>query len=264
MTMSVAEKLGFSAKGPETVNAETWQQWCRQHPVLARFDNVDGLREWVRSAPVEESGEVLWALAQLAAEDGGDDLDAARWLAWILLGGITLLGRRLRGVGDLDHQLAVALWLEVRTFPWRTRRRVAGNIYRGVRVRVLADAGRSCRREDPGRHLLLVPSPLDLQPFCPELPDDEDPADELAALLDWACEKAVIPAARRALLQCLVQTWHHTDAQVKRGPHQGLLSREVTLEVARRSGLSTRTVRRHTAAALAALSAAAPHYSRSA
>lgn len=264
MTMSVAENMGFTATGPEPVNAETWQQWCRQHPILGRFANVDELRDWVRSAPAEESGEVLWALAHLAAEDGGDDLDAARWLAWLLLGGITLLGRRLRGVGHLDHQLAVALWLEVRTFPWRTRRRVAGNIYHSVRARVLTDAGRSRRREDPGRHLLLVPSPLDLQPFFPEPPTDEDPADELADLLDWACETDVIPATRRALLQCLVQAWHHTDAQAKRGPHQGLLSREVTLEVARRSGLSPRTVRRHTADALAALSAAAVHYSRSA
>ena len=97
--MSVAESMGFTARGPEPVSAQKWREWCRTHPGLARFENTADLRGWVRSAPADESGDVLWCLAQLAAQDGGDDVEAARLLAWLLLGeplgGMFLLGAAL-------------------------------------------------------------------------------------------------------------------------------------------------------------------------
>ena len=109
----------------------------------------------------EASDEVLLALAMLAAPDGGDDIAAAAALAKCLLPGACRLAGWLStlpprevfrdsqpvmagawsAVERVNELVASQLWIEVRTFPWRRRSKVAANILINTRVGVLREVG---------------------------------------------------------------------------------------------------------------------------
>ena len=265
--MSVSIQLGFTPGGPAPISADVWHSWCARHPELQRFAGVQELREWVRAAPRDESDDVLWCLAELAAHDGGNDLDAARWLAWMHLGGVARLGGQLDRI-EGDQLAASSLWIEVRSFPWRTRRNVAANIIAGVRARVLAEMGCSRDRRHVRRRLVLVPDLVAVEDSMSALQvgdfaDNDDPRSDLMNLLDWACGEQVIESSDRALLLCLVETMRALPEQ-KNHIRGGLMSLGLTQEVGRRVGASGRTVRRHVDASLKALAAAADRYQKSA
>lgn len=261
--MSVGVELGFAVEGPVAVSSATWSRWGEQHSVLAGFEGVVAMRAWLRTADRADAEAVLWALAQLAAVDGGDDLDAAAWLCWSLLGGASMVARRLTGVPTVDQAVAAALWLEVRQFSWRTRSRVSSNILCEVRARVLADCGRSQRRPQVNARarLVLVPdvAVLDHGVVDPD-PFDVLPADRLAGLLAWACREQVISEAERGLLMCLVEVMDELPRAPKLGPRQGMFGHLLSVEVGKRLGVSSRTVKRLTRVSIDALSAAVVRY----
>lgn len=268
--MSVGRQLGFSSAGPEPIDHDKWSAWCARFEALGRFDDLRGAQCWLETLSTDkDADEVLWPLAQLAAVDGGDDLDAARWLAWLLVGGASLQACRLAGVDQVDEAVAAALWLEVRSFPWRTRRRVAANVRCGVRARVLHDCGRSNRRRAyrAQRGLVLVPNAVDLEecgPLWVSEAEAESSAARLQALLDWAIDEEVISAGQRALLVCLIEAMERMPGGVNGGPEFGLFGDRVSEAVALQLGLSPRTARRHAKAAVDALVGAADRYRASA
>ncbi len=91
--MSVARQLGFGPDGPSPVDGDKWRSWCVTHPSLKRFAGVEEMWRFIQESPIEVADDLLWIWAQLAAEDGGNDLDAASWLAWALVGGVSAMGR---------------------------------------------------------------------------------------------------------------------------------------------------------------------------
>ena len=96
---------------------------------LAGASDLAGLPDWLWHATPAEADRALLHLAFLAARDGGDDLAAAGVLAWVLLPGAQAIVRALaRTTSVIDEVVAAQLWVQVRTFPWRTGHRVATNI----------------------------------------------------------------------------------------------------------------------------------------
>ena len=261
--MSVAMQLGFTPDGPVPVDNVKWNAWCAAHPCLERFAGVEEMWRVVQESPIEQADKWLWVWAQLAAEDGGNDLDAASWLAWALVAGASAMGPRMRGIANLDQLVAAALWVEVRTYPWRTRHHVAGNVMFGVRARVFAEVGRSNRRDHRRsieRQLVLVPDydvvPAGFEeavdPFAPGTPREE-----LLALLDWACAEGVIGEFDRRVLLAQVEVWEEAprtpQARVAAG---GFCGNHLTDATGARLGISGRTVRRITRRCLDALAGA--------
>lgn len=271
--MSVARQLGFSPDGPSPVDDNKWRSWCAAHPSLKRFSGVEEMWRFIQESPIEVADELLWIWAQLAAEDGGNDLDAASWLAWALVGGVSAMGRRMRGIPNLDQTAAAALWLEVRTFPWRTRHHVAGNVMHGVRGRVFGEVGRSNRRDQRRsveRRLVLVPDYDALSSGCDDggidaLFTPSTPWEELVDLLDWATTARVISTWERVVLLTLVEVWDQLPQQPQvRAAAGGFCGNRLADLVGARLGVSGRTVRRAARRSMTALTQAAGQYLKSA
>ena len=276
----------------------SWAAWTEREPRLAVVA-FDGLRDWLDEAAPREADEVLHALATLAASDGGDDVAAAAVLAWVLLPGACRLARELRTLNrDVTMLVAAQLWIEVRSFPWRRLSKVAANIVMNTRAACLREAGAvgQVRRADRVWSASHVVSPdsffwdhyaagrrseraathdrssgRQLEPGDEELPKlravqvacspvDSDPAEEMAELLDWACENEVISAADRRLLQVVVEEADEVEIRRTGRSNAGLTAAEISRRVAPRLGLSQATVRRRAARCIRALAAAAERY----
>jgi hypothetical protein len=154
--------------------------------------------------------------------------------------------------------VAEQLWLQVRSFPWQRRRKVAANILFDVRKGVLTDMG--------------VP---DLQPASQRVNTMSIPIAEFDAI-DWgqdaptadvrlhellchAEELAIITPADHELLLTVLEVATEVDAP--RGPKRrlgGFAGTEFTEAVASRYGVSGRTIRRRLERAVTALRAALP------
>ena len=135
--MSVEVELGLGSN-LESVIADTWASWAARRPELARVSDPRRLREWLQDADAAEADEVVYGLAWLASIEGGDDRDAARVLAWLLVPGASFLAWQLRTLtGEIDHVVAAELWVLVRTFPLH-RRNVVRNLMWDLRANVLA------------------------------------------------------------------------------------------------------------------------------
>ena len=142
--MSVAEQLGLADQSSDllVVAGQRWEFWATGQPALTRCGGLSGLRSRLRAGDPAGADEVLHALATLGAVDGGDDVAAAAVLAWALLPGACTLAHRLASLTpQIDEVVAAALWVEVRTFPWRRCRKVAANVLLNTRVGVLRDCG---------------------------------------------------------------------------------------------------------------------------
>ena len=277
---------------------DSWAAWTEQEPRLAVVA-FDRLRDWLDEASPREADEVLHALATLAASDGGDDVAAAAVLAWVLLPGACRLARELRTLNrDVTMLVAAQLWIEVRSFPWRRLSKVAANIVMNTRAACLREAGAAgqVRRADRVWSASHVVSPdsffwdhyaagrrseraathdrssgwrletsdeeqpqlRTVQVAC--TPADRDPGEELAELLDWACEHAVISAADRHLLRVVVEEADEVEIRRTGRSNAGLTAAEISRRVAPRLGLSQATVRRRAARCIRALAVAAERY----
>jgi hypothetical protein len=289
--MSVGDKLGLEADGDRgllAVAGMRWPDWVAADPRLGVVPEFGELRDWIASVPWDASDEVLLALAMLAAPDGGDDLAAAGALVKCLLPGACRLAASLTAMtptgfrghqpatatarGDwIDELVAAQLWIEVRSFPWRRRRKVAANILADTRAGCLRELGSHSQliRVDRawanttvvddrgGDGLALMSQPASVVggaggPGGGEL----SAAEELLEVLDQARAKDIISEADRVLLLCLVA---EADQVSLRGRgFGGLLSDEVSELVAGQVGVSPRTVRRHAGRAVKALAGATP------
>lgn len=262
--MGVAEQLGIGDEDGEllALAARRWRDWVRDDERLTPVADLGALRPWLKRATERDADEVLQALAKRAAIDGGDDRAAAATLAWALLPGACLLAHRLRTLSDrIDEVVAAQLWLEIRGFGWERLTRVAANILMNTRTGVLmeCDAASQLARQDPTWHRIyqlepdasfwgeLRATPAHLEPTA---------AEELLDLLSWACENEVISEQDRSLLLSLVAAADRSEATTYQRGRGGLLSNELSEQVAKEYGIAPVTVRRRAGRTIEALSQA--------
>lgn len=293
--MSVSHHLDLEGESPLLAQArDRWDAWTEQEPRLAVV-TFDQLRTWLPRATAPEADDVLHALATLAATDGGNDDAAAATLAWTLLPGACTLAHRLETLDErIDELVATQLWIEIRCFPWQRLRKVAANILMNTRAGVLHDAGdpKHLERTDRtwSRSISVSPAakqfwgylaagfrpPVDIRrekteehaegdvrlrrTRCAQTQAEPDPAAEVAAVLDWACENEVISPRDRHLLLCLVEEAAEVTISRTGRSNLGLTAPEVSVRVAPRCGVSEATVRRRAARSLRALAAASDRF----
>lgn len=287
--MSVQQQLGLEDHGLVVQQIrERWSTWSAHDERLAAVAEFDELRDWLRTADVEERDDALYALANMAAKDAGDDHFAGAALAWALLPGAATLAARLAGFSArIDDLVAAQLWLEVRSFPWKRRRKVAANILAATRAGVLLDLGElgQVRRSDrawantgllfgdflegewnrgedsvgdPGSYLRVgvrTREKLTVEFFA-----DRTPTQEVEALLAWGVREGLISEGDRRVLTELIDEAETTVPARGRSANGGLGGREITRKVGDRLGVSSATVRRHLNSSVAALAAASDRY----
>ena len=287
--MSVQQQLGLEDDGLLVQQIrERWSTWSSHDERLAAVAELDQFRDWLRTADVEERDDALYALACMAAKDAGDDHFAGAALAWALLPGAATLAARMAGFSPrMDDLVAAQLWLEVRTFPWKRRRKVAANILAATRAGVLLDLGElgQVRRSDRAwantgllfgdflegewnREEAAAGDPDNFVQvgartrekltvnFCAE----QTPTQEVEALLAWGVREGLISDRDRLVLTELIDEAETTVPARGRTANGGLGGRELTRRVGDRLGVSSATVRRHLNTSVAALAAASDRF----
>jgi hypothetical protein len=259
MGSGVGGALGISEESCAGLIAAHWERWEALVPALGCVTDPQGLESWLRSEARPEADEVLRGLAELAAESGNDDTDAALVLAWVLHPGADALASRLFDMGhDVYQHVAAFLWIEIRTFPWRTKARVAANILLRVRQKVLIEFDEPGQVDNHDRALALTDpiSPDVLQHFSPDVMDilENTPSDRLEEVLAWGCEHGVITNVDRLMLLDLVKA--ASVHPVRQRASTALLSKAGTEMVGQSWGISGRSVRRFAKASIDALAAA--------
>jgi hypothetical protein len=298
MRMTVGDQLGLD-EGSELLEQarQRWAGWVAWDGRLAVVADFDDLRDWLVAVDRAAADQVLLALAMLAAPDGGDDVAAAGVMAKCLLPGACRLAawvatqRRhmLPGGIELATELVASqLWIEVRSFPWRSGKKVAANVLMNTRAGVLRECGEVgqigrtdqtwvhtdlveaftadqndgidfelCRigeRQMPatGRRTCLLADPT------PGPGEDESPLEQLHEVLAWACDQAVISDDDRHLLLCMVEEASRVETRRTGRGYGGLMANDVSVRVAPRIGVSEATVRRRASKSMRALAAAIP------
>ena len=241
--------------------AHTFTAWAELVPELAADPSVDSVED-LFAALGPKSDPRRWdtlmlALLQLAAVDGEDQDDAVLAVLHAVAASATRLSRR----GFAEDLVLGQLAIQIRTYPWRTRRRaVAGNLLRDTEnalcYEVYAVRMRTRRSAQP-----ITEVPVDMRPCheengspaalaedtaALETGDTNDGDLDLIDLLMWA-ERTGIVNARD--LSMLVQ--YHCGRDTTGAGHE---------HVARMFGVNVRTSKRRCTAALDALRAAAPEY----
>lgn len=246
--MCVESALGITAEMAMEIVERRWPDWVAARPSLAGLDPLQAGR-WLRGTSPTACA-ARYEVAVLAAEDGGDDVDAASVLAWAMLPAAC---RVARGLADLDERIddlvASQLWIEVRTYNWRSGTHVAGTIRANLRRHLLRDL-----RPDlvNPRRERLAPS-VDLFDDLPEEPAvvEVDPRLLLLRVLDWGVAHRVITSAERRLL--LLMADRASSEPARANSRRSLLA--VSAAVAPKLGVHPRTVRRQGRRALDALAA---------
>lgn len=247
--MSVQSALGLSNEIAETITAARWDGWCDDSPDLTVVPEPSQLRPWLLRAEPPVADRVLLAIAELAAVDGGHDSDAATLLCWLLLPAACRVARCIDHA-DIDEHVAAQLWIEVRTFSWRTTRKVAANIAGRLRKHVLADLANPTDPDGQQITWLGLAPVGRLEPAAPE--PVVTSVEELLDLLDWGCASGVISEQDRQLLLDLIAA-----ASAAVPVRSRLLSDRTSEAVAARWGVSGRTVRRWAARSIHALAESA-------
>lgn len=234
-------------------DAGTFTRWVELTPQLSAGDTVSSVAD-VFDALAPSSDPALWdvllgALLQLAALDGGDQPDAVLAVLHAVAGGAARLVRRGFEEGLVLGQLTI----QIRTYPWRTRRRA-------VAANLLLDTEHAlCREVHPARMQTrrracpVTETSVDMGPYS----DDPGPFDELVPdpagddldlvdLLLWAERTGVVDARDLSML-----LEYHYAREFSGSGHE---------HVARVFGVNVRTSKRRCAATLQALHAAAPQY----
>ena len=256
--MSLARQLGLEEPhGDLLVRAcGRWQEWQRAHPVLEVCDALPELPEWVRHAGPQEANEVLLALAELGAADGGDDPAATAALLWLLLPGAVGVAHALRSVSErIDELVAGQLWICARTVSWAKGVAVAATVLLNTRREVLTELGLSKQARAGGYEIPWA----DLAYLCGRwswatpVGTGTSPGEDAAVLrglLEDAIAAGVVTGDDAHLLLALAQA-----ADTRRGGRGlgGLLARSTSTDVAREWGVSRASVTRRADRALRAL-----------
>ena len=251
--MSVASALNLTRDAVQTIVAQQWSGWATRLPALLRVDRPVDLDRWLRDADPVAADDVLGGLAQLAAADGGDDVDAARVLAWVMLPAACRVAGSFARVADIDEHVAAQLWIEVRSFSWQSTSKVAANIAGRLRKHLGTDLSDLPSADLPPTSLADtgVVATLARQYGLVDPEDGPSPMDELLSVLEWGCRRGLVTSEDRLLLLDVIATaaddptWHRSGA--------ALLGDKVSDSVGTQWGISGRTVRRRAAASISAL-----------
>ena len=251
--MCVESALGVTVDLAMEIVRRRWSDWAAARPPMAGLDPQHASR-WLRGTSPAYCA-ARYELAVLAAETGGDDVDAALVLAWAMLPAAC---RVARGLADLDERIdelvASQLWIEVRTYNWRSGTHVAGTIRANLRRHLLRDLRPDLvnpLREELTHTGDLVDARLDV-PTAAEV----DPCQLLVAVLDWGVIHQVITRAERRLL--LLMADRAASEPGRANARRSLLA--VSAAVAPTLGVHPRTVRRRGRRALDALAAHANEF----
>lgn len=257
----VAGQLGLDGLDSELLReaAGLWPGWASGDDRLRVVGGLEGLRPWLRVAEPGAADRVLQALARLASPSGGDSVQAAAVLAWVLLPGACSVARRLQSLSPrIDELVAAQLWLEVRTFRWQRLGKVAANVLANLRAAVMLDCGVASQVQRSDRTWSRTQS-LDPRGYgwaaVAAPPTVTSAADELTSLLVWACESKVISEEDRSLLLCLVATADGASSGTRRR-RSGLMGDQVSAVVGEAFGVSSVTVRRRARRTMTALNQA--------
>jgi hypothetical protein len=244
----------------------SWPVWVAAEPALATVGGIEAVASTVANrADSQRADEVLAALVRLGALDGGDDLDAAWAVALLLANGAGALVRQLRSMSpSIDAMVAGQVWLQIRQFPSRRRRRaIAANILMDARRALLRDLGADTRTCSRGVTVILVDTntvAVDSGGGLPALGGRDlcqEPADEptLNEVVDWGIRNGVVRADDASTLVELA-------AVEVLGAVRGLNSAAEIHVVATRRGVSDKTVVRSRDRALRSLIAARQSFLR--
>ena len=247
------------------------EDWAELEPDLAGLGSLTEL-----AGVVHEPGEpsradaILGALVRIAAQDGGDDRDAALVVAHLLANGTRRMAFQLRDLSaDIDTIVAGQLWLQIREFPCRRRTRAfAKNILLDTKRAVLAEL-RPYRDSYGQDRVLPVDFSLDAPGPAPSwlsrvlsqsfLDPQDQPDVYLADVLEWAQRTGAITAADAATLADLANADPLKSAGSRRKV-RGVNSAAEILDLARRRGVSEKTIRRHRDRAVGSLRSVRSEY----
>ena len=246
--MCVESALGVTADIAMEIVRRRWSDWAAARPSMALLDPRQ-VSSWLRGTSPADCA-ARYDLAVLAAEDGGDDADAASVLAWAMLPAAC---RVAKGLADLDERIdelvASQLWIEGRTYNWRSGTHVAGTIRANLRRHLLQDLRPDLvnpLREELTHTGDLVNARLDESAAV-----EVDPRQLLVAVLDWGVIHQVITRSERRLL--LLMADRASSEPGRSNARRSLLA--VSAAVAPTLGVHPRTVRRRGRRALDALAA---------
>ena len=256
--MSVATALRMSRADAQAVIEQRWSGWVERRGELGQVDTPAYLDRWLFAVSAGQADAVLRGFAFLAAVDGGDDTDAASVLIWVMLPAGQRLAHRFARYGVTDAQVAAQLWIEVRCYPWRMPGRVAPRLA-GLLRRYLVAASVSERLEVPLSSVTDAGAdevPAGRLVHCGSRRAGRAAMDELRAVLEGGCRDGVISRDDQLLLLDVVATASESlESWLSGGTCEvmGVVSDQVGFSW----GVTSRTVRRRTAASLQALAA---HY----
>ncbi len=233
--------------------ADTFARWSGIVPELASDPAIRSVADvFAALAPGASAARwdiLLWSLLRLAAADGGNQDDAVLAVLHAVAGGASRLVNR----GFDDGLVLGELTIQIRTYPWRTRRRaVAANLLRDTEHALCCETSPAWMRTR-GHAQRVTEIPVDVTPGvsgagseldCPAASDSEDL--DLVDLLMWAERTGVVNARG---LSMLIEYHYGRDA-TGAGHHH----------VAQLFGVNVRTSKRRVAATLDALRAAVPQY----
>jgi len=245
------------------VREDRWSAWTAAEPALRQLRCLKDLR-CLRGS---DEDPLLGALLRLAATDGGDDELAAIAVVHQLEPAVQKLVCQFRNLAgqDVDGVVVGTLWVAVRSFAWRTRKRsyAAALIHdtrAGVLSLLLPDHTRSGTRQitflDPLAPFLGV---LIERSSGPSTEDDFEP-DQLADLLRWAQASGAVSREDATLLLELVDADRHNRSLASPQWNRGPCSVAAVQEVANRRGVHPRTITRARDAVIARLRAASHGY----
>lgn len=233
--------------------ADTFTRWSEIVPELASDPAISSVADvFAALAPGASAARwdlLLWSLLRLAAADGGNQDDAVLAVLHTVAGGASRLVNR----GFDDGMVLGELTIQIRTYPWRTRRRaVAANLLRDTEHALCCETSPAwMRTREHAQRVTEIP--VDVTPGvsgaaseldCPAASDAEDL--DLVDLLLWAERTGIVDARD---LSMLVEYHYGRDATGAGHEH-----------VAEVFGVNVRTSKRRVAAALEALRAAVPEY----
>ena len=265
--MSCMQHLGLSASAlaERLERAGRWPLWVSAEPALACASGLQEVAAFAgdRAHP-GRADELLAALVRLGAVDGGNDQEAAHAVALLLTAVADRLAGQLRNLSaDIDQMVAGQVWLQIREFPWRRRRRaIAKNILMDARGALLRDLGVDTRRRsrgvvllltDPGQEAVMSSGSRALAWLEAHTTPGEDL--NLVEVLHWATGNGVLTPSEAAILSELA------SVQVA-GAVRGLNSAAEINVVATARGVNERTVRRSRDRAVSSLVSARAAYLR--
>ena len=239
--------LAWPALAERLERTGRWPVWVAAEPALAGVSGLDEVAAIaIDTAHPGEADVLLAALVRLGAADGGNDQDAAAVVALLLTNGAARLTRQLRNLSnDIDQMVAGQVWLQIREFPWRRRRRaIAANILMDARRALLQDLGVDAVSRSQGVVVVLGLTTTDgalTLGGSHALVDCERPAASgkevcLVEMLEWATDNGVVTAADAAILRELA-------SREVSGTVRGLNSAAEIIAVATRRGVNEKTVR---------------------